>query len=434
MADRPAASRAWFACAILSLGYLLAFADRTVVALLVVPIEHDLGLTDIQLSLIQGTAFAVFYALFGLPVAWAVDRLHRGRIVAAGIAIWSAMTALAGLAGGFGSFFLARVGVGAGEATILPGATSLFADLFPPALRGRVLGIFASGIYLGSALALIGGGLVLRALHGDVLVLTGLGALHPWRVVLLLAAAPGVPLAVAALALREPARRHRASAAPAPSFPAAFRAGGAALAAHIVAFTALAFASYAATAWLPTLLIRVHHWTPAQVGTRLGLEVLLVGPAGSIAGGVLADLLERRRRSDGKFLVTALAAAGTVPSALLAGLAPGAAGAFAGAGLVIFFTSFVWGLAPAALAEIVHGAALGRVTAVYTAILNLIGLGLGPTSVALVARFLFPGPTGLAPAVAVVVPIAALISLAACLAGRRAYRTVRLRLVPGEPR
>jgi len=140
-ATRPGEAQrgAWFATAILSLGYLLAFADRTVIALLVGPIERDLHLSDVQLGLLQGTAFALFYAGFGLPIAWAIDRRARVSIIASGILVWSAMTGLCGLSGGFASFFAARIGVGAGEATILPGATSVLADYFPPAQRGRVL-------------------------------------------------------------------------------------------------------------------------------------------------------------------------------------------------------------------------------------------------------------------------------------------------------
>ncbi|MCF3947827.1 MFS transporter [Acidiphilium iwatense] len=171
----PPRGRAIFVCIILSLGYMLAFTDRTVVALLVIPIEHDLSLTDLQIGLLQGTAFAVFYSLFGLPIAWAVDRLDRRLIVAFGVLIWSAMTCIGGLSTSFLQFFLARVGVGVGEATILPGATSMLADYFPPASRGRALGAFASGIYFGSALALIGGGLILHRLAGRMTNLAGLG-------------------------------------------------------------------------------------------------------------------------------------------------------------------------------------------------------------------------------------------------------------------
>lgn len=428
----PPRRAAIFACVILFLGYLLAFADRTIVALLVVPIERDLGLSDVQMGLLQGTAFAIFYAIFGLPIAWAVDRFNRRSIVAAGIASWSLMTCLAGLSRSFTPFFLARVGVGAGEATILPAATSLFADYFPPASRGRALGVFASGIYFGSGLAFIGGGLILRGLGSHHFVVPVFGTIRPWQVVLLSVGLLGLPLALVAGFMREPPRRHHlqatAATARAHGLRASLRHDPAALSAHIVGFTAMAFASFAATAWLPTIFIRDHGWSIGEVGTHFGLLTIVVGPIGSFIGGFLADLLERRAWQDGKFVVAALAALGAIAPALMLGLSTGAGSAFLGAALVVFFTSFVWGLAPGALQEIIHGSALGRVTAIYTAVLNLVGLGLGPAAVALLAHWSFHGDLG--PAMAVIVPAACVVALVAFLAGRPAYRRARTGLEP----
>ncbi|HQT87828.1 MAG TPA: MFS transporter [Acidiphilium sp.] len=414
---------AWFAATILSLGYLLAFADRTVISLLVVPIEHDLQLSDVQMGLLQGTAFALFYAGFGLPIAWAIDRLRRNSIVAGGILVWSVMTGLCGLATGFAPFLTARIGVGAGEATILPGATSMIADYFPPAQRGRVLGVFASGIYLGSAAALIVGGILLHYFSAHHLRLPLIGAVAAWQSVFLAIAAPGILLAIVALWMREPVRLtpHR----PGFGFLTGFTEAGGALVTHMIGFTAIAFASYAATAWLPTIFIREHGWTAAQIGLRFGLVVLVIGPIGSIFGGWLADRLERAGRSDGKFLVGIIAGVGVIPSAMLVGFAPGAGLAFVGVLPVIFFTSFVWGVAPGALQEIIHGAVLGRVTAIYTAILNLVALGLGPLSVAVLASML---GANLGVAMAIIAPLAGLVAAIAFALGRGPYRARRAAL------
>lgn len=427
----PPRSQAVFACAILFLGYTFAFVDRNIVSLLVVPIEHDLGLSDVEMGLLQGTAFALFYSIFGFPIAWAVDRFNRSRIVTAGVGVWSLMTCLAGLSRGFTPFFLARVGVGAGEAAILPGATSLIADYFPPAARGRALGVFASGIYFGSAIALIGGGLILHRLAGQTVTLPLLGSLHPWQVVLLAAGALGIPLTLATLFMREPPRLHlRAGAAGAaaskgPGFMSAFRDHPRALVAHFVGFTAMAFASYGATAWLPTLFIREYSWTPAMVGARLGLIALIAGPLGTVFGGLLADRLEKARRYDGKFLVGALAAVCTALPAVVMGLSSHAGTTYAAAALVVFFTSFVWGVAPGALQEIVHGSVLGRVTAIYTALLNLVALGLAPPTVALLGQSMAGKHGGLGVAMAIVVPSACLVAFIAFISNRSAYRSAR---------
>ncbi len=436
----PPTRQALFACSLLFLGYTLAFVDRNIVSLLVVPIEHDLGLDDVQMGLLQGTAFAIFYSVFGLPIAWAIDRFARRGILTAGIGVWSAMTCLTGLSGGFVPFFLARVGVGAGEATILPGATSLLADYFRPAARGRALGVFASGIYIGAATALIGGGAILHRLHGRVLVLPVLGPLQPWQLVLVAAGSLGIPLAAATLFMREPARRHARTAAGArrraPGLRELFREHPRAIAAHFTGFTAMAFASYGATAWLPTLFIREYAWTPSMVGVRLGMIALLAGPLGSYAGGHLADMLEKAGQRDGKLLVGALAAACTCVPAVLLGLSQHAMSTFAAAAVVVFCTSLVWGVAPAALQEIVHGAVLARATAIYTALLNLIALGLGPPSVALLGQALGHGNRGLGLAMAIVVPAACIVALLAFMASRPAYRRARAGLASlhTEPR
>src|SRR5579863_5080549 len=128
----PPSKYAWYACSILLLAYIFSFLDRTIISLLVIPIEQDLGLTDTELSLVQGFSFALFYALLGLPIARWVDSSSRRRVISWGIFFWSFATAACGLASRFWHLFLARVGVGAGEAALLPGAKSLLADYFPP--------------------------------------------------------------------------------------------------------------------------------------------------------------------------------------------------------------------------------------------------------------------------------------------------------------
>ncbi len=425
----PRASIAWYGTAVLFLGYLAAFMDRSILTLLVVPIEKDLGLNNVQLGVLQGLAFVTFYVLMGLPLAFAIDRINRRNVVAAGIGFWSVMTCFSGLARSFNGFFLARVGVGAGEGTILPGATSLVADYFPPAKRGRALGLFASGIYLGNSLSLIGAGVLLGHLQGRITHLGFFGDLKPWQMVLLVAGLTGLPVALAALFMREPPRRHgRAKSlgpAPGTGLKEAFTQNPGAIGAQIVGFTMMAFAAYAGTSWLATIFIRDLHLTQLATGLRLGVMSLVLGPLGSILGGLLADKLESAGQRSGKFTTGLVAAIGVVPGALLFAGSPSLARAMVGAGLLIFFSSSVWGVAVGALQEIVHGAVLGRVTAIYTGILNIFALGLGPLSVALVGRWISGGNGGLSPGMAIVVPLAALVAAIAFIAGRRPYLKAR---------
>ncbi|MGH8822190.1 MAG: MFS transporter, partial [Rhodoferax sp.] len=272
----------------------------------------------------------------------------------------------------------------------------------------------------------------LHRLHGQTVTLPLLGPLHPWQVVLIAAGALGIPLIVATLFMREPPRIHlRGRAAgdttrKGPGFMTAFRAHPRALTAHFIGFTAMAFASYGATAWMPTLFIREYGWTPAMVGARLGLIALIAGPLGTVFGGLIADRLEKARRYDGKFLVGAIAAACTAIPAVALGLSSTVGTTYAAAAIVVFFSSFVWGVAPGALQEIVHGSVLGRVTAIYTALLNLVALGLAPPTVALLGESVAGKHGGLGVAIAIVVPIACVVAFIAFATSRAAYKSARL--------
>jgi MFS family permease len=433
----PGPAYAWTVCVVLLLAYIFSFLDRSIISLLVIPIEHDLGLSDTEMSLLQGFSFALFYAVLGLPIARVVDASSRRGVIAWGIAAWSLMTAACGLSARFWQLFLARVGVGAGEAALLPGATSLLADCFPPRRRGLALGVFATGIFLGSGLALIVGGLLIRALDGVRVTLPLVGEAHPWQLVFIAVGLPGLLVALLVRALREPPRVGSAGAGgglPLREVGAYFHANARTLTCHVVGFSLLAFAGFAAAAWIPTMFIRVHGWTAAQVGVRYGLVSLVVGPLGSIVGGWLGDRMGARGRRDGKFRVGIFAALGTVPFAIAFPLVSDGRLALLLLTPGLFFISFVWGLSPAALQELVPNRMRGQATAVYTGVLNLVSMGLGPTCVALVAEHVFGGAGSLHQGLAVVVPAGALLSALWFWLGLKSYVVTLDRLKDWAPR
>ena len=431
----PRPALAWYVCLILLLAYILSFLDRTIVSLLVIPIEHDLHINDTEVSLLQGFSFAIFYALLGLPVARLVDARSRRLVVAAGILVWSLMTAGCGLTARFWQLFLVRVGVGAGEAALLPGANSLLADYFPPQRRGLALGVFATGIFLGSGAALIIGGLVIRALGTAPVTLPLLGQFHPWQVVFLVVGLPGILVAALMLTIREPPRlgtlgRGAATGRglPLAEVAAYMGANRLTLCCHTFGFTFLAFTSYAASAWIPTMFVREYGWSAAEVGIRFGLVALVIGPVGSVAGGWLCDRLEGQGRRDGKLRVGLIAALGTILPGVAFPLAGNAAAALALVVPFFFFVSFVWGIAPAALQELLPNQMRGLGTAIYTGVLNLVALGGGPTSVAVLADYGLGGPAKLNLAIAIVVPIAALLAVLLFRIGLAPYRATLARL------
>ena len=197
-----------YALGVLVVVYVLNFLDRQILSILAERIKADLDLSDAQIGFLYGTAFAVFYALFGIPLGRLADVWVRTRLIALGLAFWSLMTAASAFARGFTQLTAARIGVGVGEASASPAAFSLLSDYFPPARRATVLAIYSSGIYIGAGLGLFVGGLIVE--RWDAAFAAGAAplGLRGWQVAFLAVGLPGVPLALWVATLREPLRGH----------------------------------------------------------------------------------------------------------------------------------------------------------------------------------------------------------------------------------
>lgn len=196
----------WYVLGVLFLVYVLNFVDRSILSILAQDIKRDLGLGDAQIGFLYGTAFAIFYALFGVPLGRLADGWYRGRLIAAGLTAWSIMTALSGLAGSYGQLALARIGVGIGEASASPAAYSLLADYFPARRRAIALALYSSGLYVGAGLSLPVGGWVAHAWSNAYASRPAPLGLAGWQAAFLAVGLPGLLLALWVLTLREPAR------------------------------------------------------------------------------------------------------------------------------------------------------------------------------------------------------------------------------------
>jgi len=401
---------AWYVVGLLTLAYVCSFIDRQIITLLVGPIKQDLGLTDTEMSYLLGLSFALFYTVFGFLIAIAADRLNRRNIIAAGIFVWTLMTAACGLAKGYGQLFLARMGVGFGEGALSPAALSMISDYFPREKLGRAIAVYSTGIAIGSGIALLVGGTVIQAVSSlDTVTLPLAGELRPWQAAFILVALPGIPIGLLVFTIREPARRGRLrEAGPRWSLRPAMQQ----LRGHwrtylgiCLGMAVLTVMAYGIIGWIPEHFRRSYGWTIGQVSLWFGLVLIVFGPIGAFAGGWLADRLQRRY-GDGYL------------RALLVGLA------ILGPGYILFalmpdpWLSLLW-LVPATLGggipTSIAGAALMQVTpnemratisALYYFVISIVGLGLGPTSVALLTDYWFADEGALRYSIAIVATVA----------------------------
>ncbi len=192
----------WYVVVVLMLANTIAFVDRHILSLLIEPIRRDLGLSDTQIGLLAGFAFAIFYTILGVPIARLADVRSRRAIIATGIFLWSLMTAVSGLARNYLQLFLARIGVGVGEAALGPAAYSIIADYFPPEKLARAIGLYAMGLYAGAGLAMIGGSAVVSLTSGaGPIDLPLIGTVKPWQLAFFIVSLPGL-IVVALMARR----------------------------------------------------------------------------------------------------------------------------------------------------------------------------------------------------------------------------------------
>ena len=373
--------------------YFLNFVDRQIVNILVEPIKADLGLADWQLGIISGFAFAALYATLGIPIARMADRGRRVDIIAGAVALWSAMTAVCGLAQNFVQLALARVGVGVGEAGLTPPAHAMIADLFPEERRGTAMAIYQMGVPAGALIGLMAGGFIAE--------------IWGWRAAFLAVGLPGIAVAaIVRFTVPEPERS--ADAAPQPAFGASVAAlWRIASFRHItVAFALSSFAIFAFNAWFPALLGRVHGMNTAEIAAWVGPLGFVSGVLGSFFGGYLGDRLGVEDKRWYLFVV----AAGLIASIPLYVVVLFAANTTVT--LIVYFApSFLGALVMGPTFAMVQSLAPVRLRAMASSIVlffaNMIGLGLGPTTIGVVSDLLMPelGPDSLRWALVLILPV-----------------------------
>ena len=374
------AARAWFTVTVLMLAYALAMVDRTILFLMVAPLEHDLHISDTQMGLLQGFAFSIFFAVAGIPLGRLADLKSRRRIIGVGIVLWSLMTALSGLAQRFWELFIARMGVGIGEATLSPAAYSLMADLFSKDRLARAIALFSAGSLIGAGAAFVFGGVVLGIVGAHpVIALSLIGEVRSWQIAFFIAAFPGLFVALLTLAIPEPTR-----AGPGQKVVVPLKAltkflvdARYPLICYALGFSSQTLVIYSTMSWGPTLLARKHHVETASVGAIMGVVVGVFGLAGFFAGGALADYFSRTGRADGHMRVGLIGALCFGPFAVAMTLSHSISMTVACMCLLFFFITLPTAAGVAGLQLTTPSRLRAQVSSIFLLIVNLVGLGLG---------------------------------------------------------
>jgi len=420
----------WYVIGVLNLGLMSALTDRRVLNLLVEPIQQDLGISDTAISLLLGLSFAIFFSTLGIPIGRLADRRSRRAILTASIATWSLMTAACGLAATYPQLFLARAGVGVGEAGYTPTAMAMIAGYFPGERRSTAISTYLMGAYTGTGLALIIAATVIGLVSArDYWLLPLIGPVRPWQLVLMIVGLPGLLIALLMLSIREPPRPEPTTGAKGrASFGKVLRyvddhhaAFGAICGGRALFLTAI----IGVNAWTPSFFIRTYGWSAQQAGLTLGTIIVVCSTLGILTGGYLADVLTQRGRLDANVRVEIGAAAGMALTCLIFPLMPTAGWAALWLVPAFFCRGASTGVAMAAVQEMLPNPIRAQSTALYLAFVNMVSQGLGPTVVALTTDFIFHDPAALRYSLAMITPLLLIAAMGSLVVGLRPFRATK---------
>lgn len=426
MAVAPISTRAIYTVAVLFVINLVGYLDRQIITLLVQPIKASLNLSDGQIGLMQGTAFVLTFSVASLFMGRLVDRRNRRNILIACVAVWSVSAAMSGLTQNAWQLFIARMGVGVGEAALLPTALSLISDSFCPERRGKALGFFMTGVYAGVGMSLVLVAFALPSINRIAINLVLFGhRVEPWRLVMWTMLVPGLICCALLSAVREPTREF-ATHADTPLDWSGVRdwfARARLFIPHHVGFGLVTLCGYAVLAWLPTILVREHSFDARRAGLTYGVLVAVSGCASAYLGGVLGD---RRSRVDGPRGRIGVALygipVGMIGFAMIAFMSS-SLGVLVGAVLVTGGLGIPICIGFLSISDLSPPESRGQISSIFLACTGLIGSGGGPALVGY-GNDAFGGPTH---------PLSAIlgvIGVAACVISVPLILLARQRIVP----
>lgn len=382
----------WTTVAVLFVLYILSLTDRYIIALISEPMKADLGLSDFELSLLQGPAFAVLYSLCAIPIGLALDTYGRRIVLFLSVTFWSVAATLCGLAPNFPLLAASRAGVGLGEAGFTTGSYSVIGDSFAPDRISLPMTLFVMGGVMGAGIVFLLGGPLVAALtaHGAT-DLGPLGMLEPWRMAFIITGVPGVALAWLIFLFRETKASNAATMAKGVGYGEVFAFVGKHGLFYFSAFVGIATV-YAATIGLqfgtPQFLTRTFGWEPARIGLTMG--VAQIGAALTLPlHGWLVDRLYKRGMHTAH-LVWCVGASGVgILAGVAAYMAPNpwiSVGLF---GVYMIAGMAAAGIGPALIQIATPAHLRGRVSALFVVCTGLISMGIGPTFVGFLTDFVF---------------------------------------------
>ena len=404
---------AWIVVAILSGLQIVSNVDRQILSLAVEPLKRDFAISDIDVSLLQGIAFALFYSIVAVPIGLLADRWRRDRILIISMMIWVVATVGCMMAQSFSALFLARLLVGLGDAALVPVTFSILSDYFPRAKLAGAIGTITGAGFLGTGASLTFGGLMMAKLPVDQAVtLPMTGSVFGWQLAFGFASVLGLLLVMALFAVREPPRRAAEDSSEErqdkPSVADVVRylfAHKGYLISLLGGIILLASFQYGLTTWAVALFIRKFAWTATQIGFIYGLYFMIIGTVASLAGGKLCDYLRSRGRRDANFLIPFGSILILLPSALVFALNDSGPLSVTMLGVITFFVVLSFGPAMAAIPAYVPSTMRAQLTAFTMLLATLLGAGGGPWLVAFFTDIVFGNPLALPYSLAICAPL-----------------------------
>lgn len=439
-AKYPRPLYAWYVTVLMMFFYVLSFMDRQIIAVMIEPIKADLSLSDVQISLLGGISFVLFYSTAGVFVGRLADSVNRPKLIAFGVFIWSLTTAVSGLVGKFWHLLVLRMGVGLGESALLPSTLSLLSGYFPPNRLATPTSVFLLGAPIGIGLSFAAGGL-LYSVAVDVTSAPGwqdvifIGGSAAWKMVLLFLGVVGMSMTLLLSTVREPRNQSKvavekntgnaakfAKAATSAQVKDYAKAHWKAIGALYLGMALISLAAYSQGFWDITFLSRTYGWDASTGSFWYGMVQLFGGLSGMLFGGIVADKLSKRGVNGASIIMVIIGSAIAAPFSFIYPLMGSAASALWLMVLAIFGSNMCFACAASALQRMFPATMLGLAAGIYFFLSNAIGIGIGPTLVAAVTDYSFEDPGMIRYSLSMVGGISRALAFVMFLAGLKYYR------------